>query len=499
MPKWLKISALILGPLLCSGFLYLSIAEALPPAARSMAALSLWMAIWWAFEAVPLSVTALLPVIGMPLLGIASLETTASYYAHPLFFLFLGSYMIASAMQRCQLHKRVALTIVCWVGSTPRRVLAGLMIATSFLSMWISNTAAALMMYGVALSTLERYSKVTEVPSKPFAMALMLGVAYAASIGGVGTLVGTPPNVLFAGIMSENYGINVDFVDWMAVGLPIVIIMLPIGYLVLSRMIPHVPSDPLAACELDPAGELRELGSLSDAEKFVSCVFIATVLAWIFKSQLAASTGLPLTDAMIAVISAVVLFCVPLSAKFDRFSLDWKTVNDFPLSVLLIFGGGLALATGVSSTGLADAISGGVVALATPGALLLVIAATASIIFFTEFMSNTTAAATFIPISAAISVGFGYDPMLLAVPVAIGASMAFMLPVATPPNTIIYAYSGLNAVDMVRAGVWLNIAAVVVISLCTFAWHWLPAVVAGTACLLSWCHAEPSIAVATME
>lgn len=464
-PKSLaQIVAFFLGPLSAAIILSLPAPSGVADDAWCVVAIASWMGIWWIFEAVPLPVTALLPLIFWPLLGIETVEATAANYAHPLFFLFLGSFMIAAAMQSCGLHKRIALNIVSFIGTRPDQVIAGFMIATAALSMWISNTATTVMMYVVAVAVIELSAKQSghNVLEGKFSIALMLSIAYAASIGGVGTLIGTPPNMLFAGVMDKIYGVEISFLSWMLIGLPVVLCMLPLAWLVLTRW--AFPMERIDLSGLKPVvkEELTGLGRVSFKEKAVLTLFICTILGWIFSKQIADVTGLPLTDTTVALIAAILLFTVPLSARLDEFMLDWRVVRDIPLGLVLIFGGSLALASAVSASGLAQSIGSIVTGFGDVGMWFSVLVAIVAMILLTEFTSNTASAATFIPIFASIGVAMGLEPHTLAVPAALGASMAFMLPVATPPNMIVYSYEHLKVSDMIRAGIWLNVIAAVV-------------------------------------
>lgn len=421
------------------------------------------MSIWWLSETIPLPVTALLPLIFLPVTDVEPLAAVSANYAHPLFFLFLGGFMIAAALQNCGLHKRIAFFIIRLSGSRADQVIGGFMIATAGLSMWISNTATTFMMYAVALSVLRMSDEASDRPEmKRFGAALMLSIAYAASIGGVGTLIGTPPNAVFASIMEQNYGLEISFLTWMMLGMPVVLVMLPTAWLVLTRLtFPIVKTDISGLIPLLD-NERAALGAPQRKEIAVAALFVCTIFAWIFSKQIAGTTGLPITDTTVALVATALLFTVPLSARMDEFMLDWQAVRDLPLGFLLVFGGGLALADAMSTSGLAQLIGQGVASFEHTSRYAIVLVAIASILIITEFTSNTASAATFIPIFAATGVGLGLPPQTLAIPVAIGASMAFMLPVATPPNTVVYAYEHLTAGDMMRAGIWLNLAAALV-------------------------------------
>ncbi len=458
-----RLIALIAGPALALVLLLLPAPADMTSEAWRLVALAVWMVVWWLGEAVPIPATALLPIPMMPLLEIETMTPVAANYAHPLIFLFLGGFVLAAAMQRWGLHRRIALTIVGMIGTSPGGIILGFMAATAFLSMWISNTATTIMMFAVGLSVIEFVALKTpdRAVVRNFGVALMLGIAYAASIGGVGTLIGTPPNALLASFLQSSYGIQIDFFTWMQFGVPVVLVMLPIAWLLLTKVV-----FPARALTIGDAGgvikrELAALGVMSKGERAVAIVFLCAALGWILRKQLAGSTGLPINDTMIALIAAIALFAWPISRQQGHFAVDWQAARAIPWGVLLLFGGGLALAAGFRATGLAEWI-GGRVSGFDVGTWMLVFIVTAAIVYLTEITSNTASTATFLPILGAVAVGLAIDPRLLAIPVALGASMAFMMPVATPPNAIVFAYDRMQLGDMVKAGFWLNIIAIAV-------------------------------------
>ena len=458
-----RLVALIAGPALALVLLFLPAPEGMKPEAWRLVALAVWMVVWWLGEAVPIPATALLPIPMMPLLGIAKMKPVAANYGHTLIFLFLGGFLLAAAMQRWGLHKRIALRIVDFVGTSPGGIIGGFMVATAFLSMWISNTATTIMMFAVGLSVVEFVARKTPDRSmvRNFGVALMLGIAYSASIGGVGTLIGTPPNALLASFLQSNYKIQIDFFTWMKFGVPVVVVMLPIAWLLLTKVI-----FPARDLKIGDAGgvikdELAALGAMSKGERAVAIVFACAALGWILRKQLAGWSGLPINDTMIAMTAAIVLFAWPISREKGHFAVDWEAARNVPWGVLLLFGGGLALAGGFKGTGLAEWIGGRVSGFEV-STWVLVFIVTVAIIYLTEITSNTASTATFLPILGAVAIGLGLDPRMLAIPVALGASMAFMMPVATPPNAIVFSYEEMTLGDMVKAGFWLNIVAIIV-------------------------------------
>ncbi len=456
-----RLIALIAGPVAAFILLLLPAPEGMSPEAWRLVALAAWMVFWWLGEAVPIPATALLPIPMMPLFGIAEMDSVTAKYGDSLIFLFFGGFLLAGAMQRWGLHKRIALKIVSVVGTSPGSIIAGFMLATAFLSMWISNTATAIMMYAVAISVIGFIGQKTPDKSmvRNFAVALMLGIAYSASIGGVGTLIGTPPNALLASFLKTTYDIQIDFFTWMKFGVPVVIVMLPVAWIMLTKII-----FPTSKLKVGDAGsviksELAALGAMSKGEKAVAIVFGCAALGWILRQQLVAWTGLPINDTSIAMLAALVLFAWPISLERGHFAVDWDAAKQMPWGVLILFGGGLALAMGFKDTGLAEWIGLQVSGLEV-GTWMLIFVILVAIVYLTEITSNTATTATFLPILGAVAVGLNIDPQMLVIPVALAASMAFMMPVATPPNAIVFSYEDLHLGDMVKAGFWLNIIAI---------------------------------------
>lgn len=459
----LRIAGLVAGPVGAALLLWLTPPAGMPLEAWRMLAITLWMVVWWLSEALPIPATALLPLVLMPVLSVQDMPETAARYANPLIFLFLGGFLLAAAMQRVGLHRRIALRIVSIVGASPDRIVLGFMLATAFLSMWISNTATTIMMFAVALSVIDFVGQQTRDDRmvRNFGVALMLAVAYSASIGGVGTLIGSPPNAMLASFVQQTYGIEVSFARWMMIGLPVVVVMLPLTWLLLTRLL-----FPAHTIKVGDAGalvraEIAAIGSMGRGERLVAVVFGGAALGWMLREPLARLTGLPLDDAMIALTAALILFAVPLSRGTGRYALDWAATRDLPWGILLLFGGGLALASGFSTSGLARVIGESVAGIDIP-TVFLVLAVLTAMVYLTEITSNTASTATFLPILGAVAVGLELDVLTLTVPVALGASMAFMMPVATPPNAIVFAYDRMRLSDMVRAGFLMNVIAIAV-------------------------------------
>ena len=453
-------------------------AASLSHSGRAVLSVAVLMAVLWVTEALPIAVTALIPIVLFPLLtrGEISVSDSTAPYAHELIFLFLGGFVLAQAMQRWGLHRRIALNTIRLVGTRPAAVVGGFMIATAFLSMWVSNTATVVMMLPIALSVIELVrrelgrSDETAVQAQAgsfhFAICLLLGTAYAASIGGIGTLIGTPPNALLAAYLADQFDIEISFVRWMAVGLPLVIVFLPITWLVLTKIV-----FPIRLREI-PGGrglfrdQLSALGPMSRPEFLVLIVFVLTAVAWVTRPLLlnyltsrdaaGVSSSPPITDAGIAITAAIVLFAIPVDARRGVFLMSWKDAAKLPWGILILFGGGLSLASALTNTGVTEYIGRLVTGFKDPPIFLLILAVTVAIVFLTELTSNTATTAAFLPILGAVAVGLGISPLLLVVPAAIAASCAFMMPVATPPNAIVFSSGEITIPQMCKAGLWLN-------------------------------------------
>ena len=461
---------LLLGPAVALTMIAAGPPQSLSAAGWNTAAMGLLMAIWWATEAVPIAVTALLPLVFFPLLGIANIDGAAAPFANKVIFLFLGGFVIALAMQRWNLHHRIALTVLQHTGRSGRTLVGGFMLACALLSMWVSNTSTTMMMLPIAISVIEVINRSvpaqTDKSRNDFRLALLLGVAYAASIGGLATLVGSPPNAMMAAFLRESYAIEVDFAHWLLVGLPLAAVLLPLTWLILTRVLFRVNFTTSAEGKELLKKMKVDLGRISSPEKRVAAVFLAVALSWIFRPFLAGLPGLSmLDDSGIAMAGAVALFLVPSGDKADPMLLRWRHVEKLPWNILLLFGGGLALAAAVTDTGLALWLGDNLKGLATLPVPLLVLIVTTMIVFLTELTSNTATAATFLPVVAAVAVQAGVDPLVLAVPVTLAASCAFMLPVATPPNAIVFGSGLFSIPDMAKAGIALNLVAIVLISL----------------------------------
>lgn len=466
MTRWQQVG-LGLGPLVFLSLELLPHPEALSTEAWRTAAVSLWMAIWWVTEAIPLPATALLPIVLFPVLGIRSIGEATSPYAHPVIFLFMGGFLLAQAMQRWRLHRRLALYIIWRIGTQPARLLLGFLLSSAFLSLWVSNTATALMMLPIALSVLELLEEqVIEQPTlRAFEAVLVLSIAYGCNIGGVGTLIGTPPNALLAGFLSETYGYALSFATWLPIGLPIVVLGLLLTYFLLTYVLFSGAHQLQVDLREVIQKEMSALGLWQPAERRVAWIFTLTALLWITQPLISRWID-GISDTSIAIGAALALFLVP--AGQNQRLLDWETARQLPWGILLLFGGGLSMAGAITDTGLAQWIGQQVGGLVDWPLVLIVLLSTAAIVFLTEVTSNTAIAAAFLPVLASAAVGLGQNPLLLTVPATLGASCAFMLPVATPPNAVVYSTGRLSMITMVRAGFWLNLLFIALLTLMAF-------------------------------
>jgi len=465
---------LIAGPLLLLVMLMLPPPGSLTPNAWAVAAVTALMVVWWITEALPVAATALLPIVAFPLLGVAEVQDATAPYAHPLIFLFLGGFLIAKAVERWNLHRRLALSILRAVGAAPHRLIGGFMAATALLSMWLSNTATTIMMVPIALAVVRLLETGEEregvMRGDGFGLALLLGIAYAASLGGLGTLIGTPPNALLAAFLAERYGIVIGFAQWMMLGVPLAAVLLLLTWLLLTRFAFRVARQPIAGAAETISRQLQDLGRPRREERLVALVFAAVALLWITRPLLnGLLPGLQLSDPVVAMLGGLVLFVVPTDLRSGTFLLNWQSAKELPWGVLLLFGGGLSLASAIQSSGLAGWIGEVLAGCAGWPPLALVLLVTAVVVFLTEVTSNTATASVFIPIAATLGACISEDPMIFAVPVALAASCAFMMPVATPPNAIVYASGKVRIPQMARAGFLLNLICILVITGATYA------------------------------
>ncbi len=458
---WTAWAGFVLGLLLLAATLITSPPDGMSVEAWRCVGLALLMAAWWSTEAIPIPATALLPILMIPLLGLGTIRTASAPYANPTIFLFLGGFILGLALERWNLHKRIALLTLRAVGYQPRRQIAGFMLATAFLSMWVSNTATTIMMMPIGLSVIALLTQDDETSEQQaFATALLLGIAYAASVGGIATLIGTPPNALLAAFLKDSYGVHIGFGQWMLIGLPVACGMLLFTWWWLTRKNFKLDT---AEAEGLIARQIAELGPLSKAEKMVAVVFVLTSLAWIFQPMLAKVIP-EANDTSIAMAAALALFCIPVDAKKRVFLMNWEHAGKVPWGILLLFGGGLSLAGIISSTGLAAWIATALGSLSAFEGVALVLLIVTVITFLTEVTSNTATAAAFLPLLGALAVSQGLPPEMLAIPAAIAASCAFMMPVATPPNAIVFGTGHMEIKSMMKAGFALNIFGICFVS-----------------------------------
>jgi sodium-dependent dicarboxylate transporter 2/3/5 len=448
--------ALPLGPLICF-LLWLAPGHPFSGTAQLTLGVALWMALWWISECVALEATALLPVLLFPLMGIMPAKEVAVSFGDPMMFLFLGGFVLARSMETWNLHRRLALNIVLRVGTQRKKLVLGFMIAVAFLSMWMSNTATAVMMLPIGLSILQQLDGEGK---SPFATALMLSIAYAASIGGMATLIGTPPNLVLASLYEQQYGEAIDFGTWFQLGFPISILLLGIAWWVLTRTFEE--SEPIDNQQL--RNSLRELGPMSAAEKKVAWVFFLTAMAWMSKPWTLKPFFPDISDTHIALLGAFALFLMPGDTKGRRL-FEWSDAHRLPWGTLLLFGGGLALAAGFKSSGLASHLAGGFTALAGWPTWLVLVAVVAAINFLTEITSNLATTAVALPLLFPLAQACGLPPLILLGSATLAASCAFMLPVATAANTFAYGTGYIAQKDMVKIGLRMNTLSIAIISL----------------------------------
>ena len=461
---------MILGPLAALSMLAAGAPEALGDPAWRTAAIGVLMAVWWATNAVPIAVTALVPLVCFPLFGIATIQVTAAPYANKVIFLFLGGFIVAFAMQRWNLHRRIALTVLQYSGGNGRSLVGGFMLASALISMWVMNTSTTMMLLPIAVSIIAVIHKsvksLDQGARENFQYALLLGVAYGATIGGMATLVGTAPNAMLAAFMLENYGTEIDFSSWMLVGLPLSVAMLPLAWLTLTRWVFNVDFENSDEGRAELKRMKDDLGRMTVPEIRVAIIFVSMALLWISRPLLTKLPGLAaLDDSGIAMAGAIALFLVPSGDKRDPLLLRWAYAEKLPWSGLILFGGGLTLASAVSSTGLAQWLGNSLQSVGELPLFMLVTLAATMIIFLTELTSNIATTATFLPVVGAIAIETGFDPIVLTVPVTLAASCAFMLPVATPPNAIVFGSGLLTIPKMAKAGMALNMIGIVLVSL----------------------------------
>jgi solute carrier family 13 (sodium-dependent dicarboxylate transporter), member 2/3/5 len=458
---------LLLGPTLFILTRYALHLEGLSDQGNAVLASTLWVATWWITEAMPIAATSLLPIILFPLSGALPIDDTTSSYGHRYIFLYLGGFILALSIEKWNLHKRIALNIIKLIGTDVRKIILGFMIATAFLSMWISNTATAVMMLPIGIAIVKQMKDLKSTPEDEniiFGKALMLSIAFSASIGGLATLIGTPPNLVFAGIVQELYGIEISFLDWIKLGLPISLMLLLFSWLYLTRVAFKFKQTEFEEGQVEIKRQLIHLGKMSYEEKIVLSVFVLTGLAWISRSFFLNIFFPSLDDSIIALIAGVCLFLFN-SSSLDKTEkiMHWEDAVKLPWGILLLFGSGLAIALGFQASGLATWIAEKMVHLNGFSIFIILLVVITGVNFLTEITSNLATVAMLLPILAPTAVMLDVHPYLLMVGATISASCAFMLPVATPPNAVVFGSNYLKISDMVRVGIVMNIISIIIV------------------------------------
>ena len=475
---------LVLGPLLFIATICFFHPPGLSEAANAVLACTFWIAAWWITETIPIAVTSLLPIVLFPLSGALSINETTASYGHRYVFLYIGGFILAIAIERWGLHKRIALNIINLIGTNVKSIILGFMVATAFLSMWISNTATSVMMLPIGMAIilqLKDNPDTVEDENLIFGKALMLAIAYSASIGGMATLIGTPPNLVLASIVQEMYGVEISFSKWIIFGLPISVILLFVCWKYLTNIAFSFKQKSFPGGKEEIQKHLKELGKITYEEKLVLIIFVCTALAWITRSFLLSKLIPGIDDTIIAIIVGVVLFLIPAAKSKKRALMTWKEALNLPWGILLLFGGGLALAQGFKTSGLAEWIGSQMTLLDGVTLILLLLVLIAAVNFLTEITSNLATTAMLLPILAPMAIAIDVHPYILMVGATVAASCAFMLPVATPPNAVVFGSGYLKIIDMVKAGIWMNIISIFILTgityfLLPYLWDFIPGV-----------------------
>jgi solute carrier family 13 (sodium-dependent dicarboxylate transporter), member 2/3/5 len=460
-------AGLFLGPLLFIILLVLPEPHNAPEHAMQVAAVAVLMATYWMTEAIPIPATALLPIVLFPLFGVMPTQQVTLSYANHLIFLFMGGFLIAVTIEKWHLHKRIALHTILLVGVSANQIILGFMLATAFLSAWLSNTATAMMMVTIGLAVIKQAQKSNSelIKTSDFSSALMLGIAYSASIGGVATLIGTPPNAILAGVIESHFNYTIGFAQWMKFGTPLSVIMLILCWLYLTRIAFHAEFNELPGGKQSIKNQLTELGVMSSAEKKVLSVFALVATGWILRGLIEIPGFESVKDSSIAIAGALLLFMIPANLQKGEFLLDWNTAKTIPWDIMILFGGGFALANGFSSSGLTEWMARQLTALDGMQLIVIIFMIVLLVIFLTEITSNTATSSLLLPIMGALAVTLQLHPMYLMVAVTLSASFAFMLPVATPPNAIVFSSRQITIPQMAKTGIGLNIIGSILITL----------------------------------
>jgi sodium-dependent dicarboxylate transporter 2/3/5 len=466
----LKKIGFVFGPLLFTLTLLFFHPEGLSKAANAVLATTSWVAVWWILEVVPIAVTALLPIILFPITGAMKLGETTASFGHKYVFLYIGGFILAIAIEKWNLHKRIALNIINIIGTSVSRIILGFMIATAFLSMWISNTATTVMMLPIGLaiiSQLKDNPDTIEDENRIFGKALMLSIAYSASIGGVATLIGTPPNLVLAGILEDQYNIELTFSKWMMFGLPISLVLLVICWNYLTKVAFKFKQKEFPGGKTEIKRQVKLLGKISYEEKIVLFVFVGTAFLWITRSFLLKPLIPAIDDTIIALTSAFALFLLPTKNRKSRI-IDWESAVKLPWGILLLFGGGLALAEGFKTSGLAEWIGSQNTLIEHLPLIVLLLVIVFAVNFLTEVTSNLATTAMLLPVIVPVALALDVHPYTLMIGITVAASCAFMLPVATPPNAVVFGSGYLKIPDMMKTGIWMNLISIILVTLAAY-------------------------------
>ncbi|MEM7548605.1 MAG: DASS family sodium-coupled anion symporter [Bacteroidota bacterium] len=466
-----KILRILSGPILFAISISIEI-DSLNPAAQSILASTLWVAAWWILEAVPLAVTALMPIILFPLSGGMNIGLTTKAYSSPIIFLFLGGFILALAMERWNLHERIALIVISKVGTKANQLILGFMLATALLSMWISNTATALMLVPIGIAVNNQFEKLNVQngvdQSHTFGKVLVLAICYSASIGGTATFIGSPTNLIFINSAKDIFGEDVSFIDWLIFALPLSIVLLFLTWIFLTKVKFRIDDKSIPSVREEIHARLKKMGSLGYEEKIVLIVFSIVAVGWITRSFLIQRLVPNMNDAIIALMGAVVLFMIPSKSEEKQGIMTWDEMKNLPWGILILFAGGLSIAAGFKDSGLAEWLGQQFQVLNGIPTFVIILVIVASVNFLTEITSNVATAAVIMPVLASLSGAIGIHPFLLMMPASIAASYAFMLPVATPPNAVAFSSGFIKMPDMVKTGFWLNLISIVLLSIFTY-------------------------------
>ncbi len=462
-----KKMGLIIGPVLFLITFFLEPFEGLNEEANAVLATTLWIATWWLTEALPIPATGLLPIAILPLSGGAPIVQTTAAYGHKMLFLFLGGFIVAIAMQKWNLHRRIALSIIYAIGSNPQRIVLGFMLATGLLSMWISNTATTLMMVTIGTALISQIRASTDAPVQPFFKSLLLGIAYSASIGGVATLVGTPTNPIFVAVSKQLFGSEFSFAKWMSFAMPFSILSLGICWVLLTRVVIKLDRVKIPTERSVFKEELNKLGPMTQEEKAVAVIFIGMALLWITRSFVLNQLIPSIDDTVIAISASSLLFVIP-SKTTKKPLLSWEEAEKLPWGVIVLFGGGLSIAAAFQSSELAQWLGNQLAGMQAMPVFLTILVVTFTINLLTEFTSNVATASIMLPVLGSLANAINIHPFLLMIPATMAASCAFMLPIATAPNAIVFGSGELQMNDMVKTGVWLNVLSSLLITLLVY-------------------------------